>query len=254
MENGEFQLVRAAALTTAVLLAVALERFSPHAGYRGSWRLNAGLWAVNLVVLGVVCGACACSVARWAQQHHVGLWNVVPAPWWLSIAATVVFLDAVSYAWHRANHVLPLLWRAHRVHHSDVTFTASTAVRFHPIELVLSLPLRLLAVLLLGAAPVGVVVFETVFTIANWHEHGDIECPVGLERSLGRVVVTPALHRRHHSRLREHRDSNFGTIFSVWDRLFGTYGVSTSRERFSIGVANMPAPIRLLDALGMPVR
>jgi sterol desaturase/sphingolipid hydroxylase (fatty acid hydroxylase superfamily) len=248
----EFQIVRAAALAVAVLLAAMLERWAPHARYRRSWRINAGLWAVNVVLLGVVCGACACSVARWAEQGGLGLWNVVRVPSWLSILGTVLALDLVSYAWHRMNHVVPLLWRVHRVHHSDATFTASTAIRFHPIELVLSLPIRLLAVLLLGASPAGVVVFEAVFTLANWLEHGDIESPIRLEAFLGRVVVTPALHRRHHDQGAAHRDSNFATIFSLWDRLLGTYGRSTSRDRFSIGLLGIPAPAKLFDALILP--
>jgi sterol desaturase/sphingolipid hydroxylase (fatty acid hydroxylase superfamily) len=253
MQEREFQVLRAAALAVAVLLAVALERLAPHGRVRASWRINAGLWGVNVIVLGLVCGACACSVARWAESHHVGLWNVMDVSPWLSIVATVVVLDAVSYVWHRANHALAPLWRFHRVHHSDPTFTASTAVRFHPGELVLSLPLRLLAVALLGASPTGVVAFEAVFTIANWLEHGDIACPLSFERTLGRFLVTPALHRRHHGSPREQRDSNFGTIFSVWDQLLGTYGESTSRDRYRIGLPDVVAPAGLVEVLSLPL-
>jgi sterol desaturase/sphingolipid hydroxylase (fatty acid hydroxylase superfamily) len=230
-----------------------LERLTPHGRVRASWRVNAGLWGVNAVVLGIVCGACACSIARWAESQHVGLWNVVAVPAWVSIAATVVALDAVSYVWHRANHVFGPLWRFHRVHHSDATFTASTAIRFHPGELVLSLPLRLVAVAVLGASPTGVVVFEAVFTVANWLEHGDIACPLSAERILNGLLVTPALHRRHHGSPQVQRDSNFGTIFSVWDCLLGTYGESTSRDRFRIGLPEVTAPTRLVEALLLPL-
>ena len=251
VSEREFQLARGAAFVAAVLVAVGLQRLRPHDRSGGSWKLNGGLWATNLVVLGIVCGGCACSAAQWAQQHHFGLWNHVGAPAFVSIAGTVIFLDLVSYAWHRANHTLPLLWRAHRVHHSDRAFTASTAARFHPLELVLSMPLRLLAVLVSGASPIGVLVFEGVFTLANWLVHGDIDCPLRAERFLGHLLVTPALHRRHHGRDATQRDSNFGTIFSVWDRLLGTYAAADSRQRIVVGLSG-PPPIRLLDALGLP--
>ena len=121
----------------ALALAVTLQRLSPHAQQRSSLRANAGLWAINVGVMGLACGACACTVARWAQNAGVGLLNATSVATWLSVPITVLALDLVSYLWHRANHVLPVLWRFHQVHHSDVTFTASTALRFQPGELLL---------------------------------------------------------------------------------------------------------------------
>lgn len=198
--------------------------------------MNAGLWVTNGVVLALVCGACACSVARWAAGRGVGLLHAAAAPRWLAIPLTVVALDLVSYAWHRANHRVPLLWRFHQVHHSDPTFTVTTGLRFHPGELVLSLPLRLAAIAVLGASAEAVVLFEFVFSAANLIEHGDIELPDRVERALGRVLVTPALHRWHHTRLAPHRDTNFATIFSLWDRLFGTRAENDSTTAVDTGL------------------
>ena len=232
----DFTLARSAGFVLAVAIAIGLQRLIPHGHLRGSWQTNCGLWGVNLLVLGAVCGACACTAARWARGAGVGLFAIVPAPQWLMVASTVVALDLVSYAWHRANHRFRVLWRFHQVHHSDVTFTVSTGVRFHPGELLLSLPLRLTAIVLLGAPPEAVVAFEILFTVANLVEHGDINLPARVERSLGRVLITPALHRWHHSRHGAELNTNFGTILSLWDRLFSTYQASSSAAEVETGL------------------
>jgi sterol desaturase/sphingolipid hydroxylase (fatty acid hydroxylase superfamily) len=242
VSEAQFQLLRGAGFAGALALAFVLQRLRPHARLRGSWRTNGGLWLANVVVVGVVCGACACTVARWAADAGVGVLNGMPAPRWLAVPATVVALDLVSYLWHRANHRLAFLWRFHQVHHSDPTFTASTGIRFHPGELLLSLPVRLGAVVLIGAPAEAIVLFEIVFGIANLVEHGDIALPPGFERRMGRVFITPALHRRHHTKLGPDRDRNFGTILAVWDRLLGTRVDNDSATRIETGLPGLEAP------------
>ncbi len=253
VSEEEFQLVRAAGFLAAAGLATGLQLLSPHARVRGSWQVNLGLWAVNLVVMGTVCGACACTAARWASRHDLGLLNLIEVPAWAAVVSSVVMLDLVSYGWHRMNHVLPFLWRFHQVHHSDAVFTTSTGVRFHPGELVLSLPVRLAAVVAVGAPAVGVVVFEVVFAIANLVEHGDIDCPRWLERHLERLFVTPALHRRHHGNRAVQLGSNFGTVFSFWDRVLGSYGHSTSATQVTTGLSQLPGGLGVLVALRLPI-
>jgi sterol desaturase/sphingolipid hydroxylase (fatty acid hydroxylase superfamily) len=254
MTEHEFQLVRGAAFVLAILLAAGLQRLTPHARMRGSVGTNAGLWLLNGAVLATVCGACACTVARWAAAADLGLLNRASAPLWVAVPVTIVALDFVSYLWHRANHVVPTLWRFHRVHHSDVTFTASTALRFHPGELVLSLPLRLLAVALLGAPVVAVVTFEAIFTVANLLEHGDIDVPPALEGLVTGVVVTPALHRFHHTRAGAERDHNFGTILAIWDRALRTYRPCSSSTKVDVGVPEIADRLGLTAVLLLPLR
>jgi sterol desaturase/sphingolipid hydroxylase (fatty acid hydroxylase superfamily) len=236
MTEIEFQILRAGGFVTAIGFALGMQRLRPHARLRGNAPTNVGFWLVNLVVIAAVCGACACTAANWAAAGGIGLFNVAAAPAWLAVPATIAALDMVSYGWHRANHQIPFLWRFHQVHHSDSDFTVSTAARFHPGELVMSLPFRLAAVVLLGATPESVIAFEVLFGIANFFEHGDIDLPLKLERRLRSVFVLPALHRRHHSRHGSELNSNFATIFIVWDRLFGTYGDATSEARVEIGL------------------
>jgi sterol desaturase/sphingolipid hydroxylase (fatty acid hydroxylase superfamily) len=206
---------------------------------------------VNAVVLGLVCGACAFTVADWAGNQRLGIFNMVSMPWSMTCLATIVALDLVSYWWHRANHRVRVLWRFHRVHHSDATFTTSTGVRFHPGELLLSVPIRLAAVVVLGAPAAAVLAFEVVFAFANLIEHGDIN--LRGERALARVLVTPALHRRHHTRQGRERDTNFSTIFSGWDRLFGTYTPSDSTVRVDTGLPGL-VRVTFSEALALPAR
>jgi sterol desaturase/sphingolipid hydroxylase (fatty acid hydroxylase superfamily) len=208
---------------------------------------------INGVIMLAVCGACACTVARWAGAARAGLLNIIAAPAWMSILVAVLALDFVSYAWHRANHRIPLLWRLHQVHHSDLSFTVSTAVRFHPGELLLSLPIRLLAVVLIGAPAMAVVVFEVIFAFANLFEHGNIGLPLRFEQRVAGLFVTPALHRRHHASRRPELDSNFGTILTLWDRLLGTYGRSSSAARFETGLPSGARARTLGEALLLPL-
>jgi sterol desaturase/sphingolipid hydroxylase (fatty acid hydroxylase superfamily) len=254
MTENEFTVVRSVGFMLAVAIAVGLQRIAPHARLRGSWRTNLGLWALNAVVLGVVCGACAYTVARWASAAGVGVLTLVPMPRAVAVIASIVVLDVVSYGWHRANHQLRWLSRFHQVHHSDPTFTVSTGVRFHPGELLLSLPVRLSAVVALGAPPEGVVFFELIFAVANLVEHGDINLPAQLERRLAHVFITPALHRRHHSTQVTELNTNFGTIFSLWDRWFGTFLASGSAADVQTGLPGISSAPGLLQAVLFPVR
>jgi sterol desaturase/sphingolipid hydroxylase (fatty acid hydroxylase superfamily) len=238
LSEGQVQLVRGLAPFGALLLGLAFERLWPHAALRPAWRANVGLWAVSTALTIAVCGACGFAVAGWAEERGVGLLNAVGAPTLLGVVATVLALDAVSWFWHWANHRVPVLWRFHRVHHADEAYHVTTALRFHPGEILLSLPLRLAAIAALGASPFAVVVFELVFGIANVLEHGNFDVAPRVERALGRVVITPAQHRFHHVRARPDRAANFGTIFTLWDRLARTFAPSSSAQRFETGVVD----------------
>ena len=252
MSESEFAVVRSIGFLAAAVLAVSLQRFTPHARLRGSWRTNLGLWAVDGLLVGVVCGGCAYSVARWATTAGIGVLAWAPAPPALAIAASIVVLDLVSYGWHRANHQCRWLWQFHQVHHSDRAFTVSTGVRFHPGEILLSLPVRLSAVVVLGAPPLGGELFEVIFAVANLVGHGDIDLPARAERRLARLLITPALHRRHHSTEVSELNRNFGTIFSIWDRWLGTLLWSDSAARLQTGLPGESGTVSFAQALALP--
>lgn len=254
MTEIEFQIAKSAGFVAALVLAVAIQRARPHRRLSGSWRANTGLWALNAAVLGLVCGGCACAVSLWASDSHIGLLNRADVHPLAVIAISIVGLDLVSYVWHRANHRVSLLWRFHQAHHSDAQYTVTTALRFHPGELLLALPVRLFAVASLGVPVFGVIVFEVVFAFANFWEHGNIDLTRRAEQLLGRVLITPALHRRHHGLESEQLDSNYGTIFSFWDRLLGTFGDNGSSATIETGLPGVSSALGTLGILSLPTR
>jgi sterol desaturase/sphingolipid hydroxylase (fatty acid hydroxylase superfamily) len=236
MTTPSLDLLRLLGLATALLFALALEHLAPHARLTRPWRTNLGLWALDAALMRVVCGACGFAVAAWGEARGFGALHWLGAPAWLALPLGVAGLDAISYLWHRANHRVVWLWRFHRVHHADRAFQATTALRFHPGELLLALPLRLAGIALLGISPLGVLGFELVFGAMNLLEHGNFGLPVRAERALARLVVTPALHRLHHARNAVDLSSNFGTILSGWDRALGTLRASDSTRVFETGL------------------
>jgi len=254
MTEAGFQIVKSIGFVLALALAVAIQRSRPHRALAGSWRANSGLWALNAALLGVVCAGCACTVSRWASDGGVGFLNQGVVSAWVAIPLSVLGLDLVSYFWHRANHLVPFLWRFHQAHHSDLDYTVTTALRFHPGELLLALPLRLLAIAVLGVPIVGVIVFEVIFAFANFCEHGNIDLPLKAERALGRVFITPALHRRHHSREARLLDTNYGTIVSFWDRLLGSYAENRSNVRVDTGLPGIEHALGTMEILVLPAR
>jgi sterol desaturase/sphingolipid hydroxylase (fatty acid hydroxylase superfamily) len=224
------------ALIAVLALGLALERWRPHERLRPAWATNAGLWLVDTIILTGVCGACGWTFAAWASHHGVGLLAWAGCGPWLAAGLGLIALDGVSYLWHRANHVVPFLWRFHQVHHGDASFHVTTALRFHPGELVLALPIRLAAIVALGVPPEGVLVFELVFGTANLLEHGNFDLPRRVERVVRRVLVTPTLHRGHHAASWRELDTNFGTIFSAWDRWAGTFRAVEPARRDRTGL------------------
>ena len=249
-------LLRTLGLGAVLLLALALERRAPHAPLARPWRTNLGLWLVDAALLRVVCGACGFAVAGWAQARGFGALHGVGAPAWLALPLGVVGLDAISYFWHRANHRVGWLWRFHRVHHADRAFQTTTAVRFHPGELLLALPLRLAGIAAIGISPVGVLAFELLFGAMNLLEHGNFDLPERRERSVARLLITPALHRLHHARSAADLNSNFGTILSLWDRALGTWRESDRGRQVATGLPGAAGEreMRLGEALAAPFR
>jgi sterol desaturase/sphingolipid hydroxylase (fatty acid hydroxylase superfamily) len=254
MTTPTLDLLRTLGLATALLLALALEHLAPHARLTRPWRTNLGLWALDAALMRVVCGACGFAVAGWGEAHGFGALHWLGAPAWLALPLGIAGLDAISYLWHRANHRVAWLWRFHRVHHADRAFQATTALRFHPGELLMALPLRLAGIAALGISPLGVLAFELVFGAMNLLEHGNFDLPQRVEGALVRALVTPAMHRLHHARNALDLNSNYGTILSCWDRALGTLREADARRVFETGLPGSAGErdFSLAAALGSP--
>src|SRR6185312_11116269 len=147
--------------------------------------------------------------------------NIIPLPACLALSAAVLLLDLAIYAQHVTFHAVPVLWRLHRMHHADLEFDVTTGVRFHPLEVVLSMVIKFTVVIALGALALAVLIFEVLLNATSMFNHGNVRLSAPLDRVLRLIVVTPEMHRVHHSILRWETDSNFGSNFPWWDRLFG---------------------------------
>lgn len=187
------------------------------------WASNLGLVALNTLLLRLLFPVAAAGFAAWFGTQGWGLLNHLQVPFWLAMPPAVIALDGVIWLQHRMFHAVPVLWRLHRVHHADLDYDLTTGSRFHPIEMVLSMLIKLAAIAILGAPAVAVVAFEVLLSSAALFNHGNIRLPVGLDRVLRWFSVTPDMHRVHHSVAPDETNSNFGFNLPWWDRLFGTY-------------------------------
>jgi sterol desaturase/sphingolipid hydroxylase (fatty acid hydroxylase superfamily) len=208
---------------------------------RARWSHNLALVALNGVIVRLAFPVAAVSFAALAAERGWGLLNAFEAPAWVAIPAAVIVLDLAIYLQHVMFHAVPVLWRLHRVHHADPDFDVTTGARFHPIEMALSMLIKLAVISVLGAPAVAVLAFEIVLNAAAMFNHANVRLPSGVDRILRWFLVTPDMHRVHHSVEVDETNSNFGFNLPWWDRLFGTYreAARLPQERMTIGVQGL---------------
>ncbi len=187
------------------------------------WVNNLGLVFLNSFILRVLFPAAAVGVALTASKHGWGLFNIYELPLYISVIASIVIMDFVIYVQHVMVHAIPVLWRLHRVHHADPDYDVTTGARFHTLEIILSMLIKFATILLLGPPVVAVILFEIILNVTAMFNHGNVGLPPALDRVLRWIVVTPDMHRVHHSVEDDEANSNFGFSLPWWDRLFGTY-------------------------------
>jgi len=222
------------------------------------WLTNWSFSVLNTVTLRLMALALpllAVGAAVDAGRMGWGLLNWLDWPVWIEVTATVLFLDFAIWAQHLITHKIPLLWRLHRVHHSDRDIDVTTAIRFHPIEIALSMLLKIGLVYLIGPAALGVVLFEIILNSTAMFNHSNLALPLWLDRIIRVVLVTPDMHRVHHSTHRHEHDSNYGFSLSIWDRMFGTYVAQPEdgHDGMTIGLRwQDERPSRLVWSLRLP--
>ncbi|MBV1866277.1 MAG: sterol desaturase family protein [Rhodobacteraceae bacterium] len=190
------------------------------------WINNWGLVLLNtgtLKLVALVIPLLAVGAALDASTKGWGLFNMLALPLWLEVVLAMLILDFLIWGQHLITHKIPLLWRLHQVHHADIDMDVTTAIRFHPIEIALSMLLKIGAVYLLGASALAVILFEIILNGSAMFNHANMKLPLPLDRKIRLLLVTPDMHRVHHSVHRAEHDSNYGFSLSIWDRMFGTY-------------------------------
>lgn len=187
------------------------------------WTNNLGLVVIDTILVRLTYPIAAVGLALLAEQKGWGLFNIIAVPDWAAILLAIVAMDFAIYLQHVLFHAVPALWRLHRVHHADLGFDVTTGLRFHPIEILLSMAIKMGVVLALGPPAVAVLIFEVVLNATAMFNHSNIRLPGSVDRVLRLFIVTPDMHRVHHSVIRAEADSNYGFNLSWWDRLLGTY-------------------------------
>jgi sterol desaturase/sphingolipid hydroxylase (fatty acid hydroxylase superfamily) len=202
------------------------------------WPSNLGVVAVDTVFVRLVFPTTAVGLALIAAAHGWGLFNTIKTPTWIAIVSSVVLLDLAIYLQHVLFHAVPALWRLHRMHHADLEFDVTTGLRFHPFEILLSMLIKFGVIGTLGAPAIAVLIFEVLLNATSMFNHGNVRFPASLDRFLRWIVVTPDMHRVHHSILSRETNSNFGFNLPWWDRLFGTYRAqpAAGHDAMTIGI------------------
>jgi len=211
------------------------------------WFSNLGIVFIDTLALRLLLPATAVSVALFVEERHMGLFNDFALPYWVSVVLGVICLDLVIYLQHVMFHAVPALWRLHMMHHTDLDFDVTTGVRFHPVEIILSMGIKIAVVALMGISALAVVLFEILLNGTSMFNHGNVYLPARFDRGLRLLVVTPEMHRVHHSVVIRETNSNFGFNLPWWDRLLGTYRhqPAAGHEAMTIGLSHFRDPQRL---------
>jgi sterol desaturase/sphingolipid hydroxylase (fatty acid hydroxylase superfamily) len=243
----------------AIVVITTIEFLAPQIpgeAYRSRrWFTNFGLGILNALIASSI-PAATVAAAFWAEQSHVGVLNLLAAPWWAALIATVLVRSFAQYVYHVLCHTIPWLWRLHCVHHSDVHVDVSSALRSHPVEIIVNVAFLMLVTVVCGLPPAVLAAYETAEHFANMLTHANLRVPDRIERFLRPLFMTPALHRLHHSPVRIETDSNYGIVFSFWDRMVGTYRGATAQTgpqfRFGLDEVSRERALDLQAQLVLP--
>ncbi|MDG1995202.1 MAG: sterol desaturase family protein [Emcibacteraceae bacterium] len=213
-------------LSLLILLGV-LELISPlakrRAGRLSQWFTNISITIINTIVMRFVLPIIAVGVSSYASDNGYGIFNILNLGIWPTVVLSMLLLDMLIYGQHVMMHNVPLLWRLHRMHHTELGLDVTSAVRFHPIEILISMLIKMAFVLVMGIPVVAIILFEVILNGLALFNHSNIKLPVGLERQLRKIFVTPEIHWIHHSEIQNETNSNYGFNLVFWDKLFGTY-------------------------------
>lgn len=211
------------AMISVVFWEVLAPRRQPVFSHRVRWISNFGIFVLDTFTLYLLLPLSATALAATMAEQGWGLLNNISVPVPIAIVGSILILDGLQYFKHVVMHKIPLFWNFHRMHHTDLDFDLTTGIRFHPFELIMTAVITMTAIATLGIPATVVVIFETSLVVVTFIVHGNVSYPTPLDKVIRIFLVTPDMHRIHHSAMVKETDSNYGVIFSWWDRLFGTY-------------------------------
>ncbi len=250
-----FLQIRQIGLVLAFTICTIIQILSPHheniKNDFKNWRINLPTALLNGVLLSFLLAGIMLNASMIVTENQFGVLQYIPSQLG-QIIFSVLVLDLTAYLWHIANHKINILMRFHAVHHSDINFDTSTAVRFHIGEIAISFLIRFIVVIIFGIPLAGLLAFELIYQFFNFFEHGNIKLAQKFERQMEKIFITPALHRKHHSQVPVELNSNYGTIFSFWDKLGRTKTLSESSEKFLLGLPNQKHDWSLREVLFKP--
>jgi len=217
------------------------------------WVNNLGLVFFNSFIIKILLPIASTSVAVLAMQNNWGVLNYYEIPTWIGVIVFIVVMDLIIYFQHIMVHAIPIFWRLHRVHHADLDYDTTTGSRFHPIEIVLSMFIKFTAIVLIGPSVIAVILFEIILNAMAMFNHGNVSLNKTLDKYLRYFIVTPDMHRVHHSIEQHETNSNFGFNISLWDRIFGTYkqDAKAGQENMIIGIQDITEKKQTNNIFGM---
>ena len=245
-------------LVLMVLWEVAAPRRHASIARMRRWPNNVGVVIVDTALVRVLFPISAVGLALVAEARRLGLFNIIHVPPVLGVFLSVIILDLAIYFQHVLFHAVPALWRLHRMHHADLDFDVTTGLRFHPVEILISMTTKFAVIAAAGTPALAVLIFEVLLNGTSMFNHSNIRIPAPIDRVLRWLLVTPDMHRVHHSIVRRETNSNFGFNLLWWDRLFGTYRAqpAAGHEAMTIGIEQFrdPRELRLDRMLLQPLR
>ena len=245
--------IRLLVFISAFILLAVLEHYFPRRTLKYSkvqrWLSNFGISALNTLLTRLLMPIAAVAAAIFAAEQNLGLLNLINLPVWLGIVAFLLIFDLTIYFQHRLFHAIPVLWRLHRMHHTDMDYDVSTGNRFHPLSILISSAIKLALIFVIGPLPVAVIAAEILLNASSMFNHSNLKIGLGLEKALRHFVVTPDMHRVHHSSNPAEHSNNFGFNFPWWDKLFGSYQdqPELGHEKMEIGIQGLSSP----DSIGL---
>lgn len=255
-------IIRLSAFFGVFVIMLAWELYAPRRPLNHSrwqrWATNISLTVISTLIIRFSVGAAAFIAASYAVDRSWGLLNSIQLPFWLTIVASLVLLDMAIYWQHRASHKWHWLWQLHKIHHTDQDFDVTTGIRFHPLEIIVSMLYKVACIVFIGANPIAVIAFEIILSSCSLFNHSNIRLPLVIDKILRLFIVTPDMHRVHHSVIQLETDSNYSFSISLWDRLFASYTAQPKEGHLDmrIGLSDYPADkdVQLSRLLTMPFK